>query len=228
VFTHCRSVCIWQLWLLSEMTGHKGRCMLSMGQMPWVACLLQMLALRYMAIASFSRGSGSTPKLVALLANQEVQDEGGAQVGRFCHHASSVPTDPPSRMPAAMPSYSTVRLTRAEIRLLLSRLQIDPPGLYMVQLPFLDDIRHPEIDPAWVGEGHPTPDQEAVDAAAEMVAALSLPDFFSGMLPNPSLQRHYQVRCQRSDWQWLLPDPAQQHCHRPPCCRRACKFLAAE
>lgn len=45
--------------------------------------LLQMLALRYMAIASFSRGSGSTPKLVALLANQEVQDEGGAQVGVF-------------------------------------------------------------------------------------------------------------------------------------------------
>lgn len=76
---------------------------------------------------------------------------------------------------------------------MLSHLQIDPPGLYMVQLPFLDDIRHPEIDPAWVGEGHPTPDQAAVDAAAEMIAALSLPDFFSGMLPNPSLQRHYQV-----------------------------------
>jgi hypothetical protein len=76
---------------------------------------------------------------------------------------------------------------------LLLPLQIDPPGLYMVQLPFLDDIRHPETDPAWVGEGHPTPDQDAVDAAADMIAALSLPDFFSGMLPNPSLQRHYQV-----------------------------------
>ena len=76
---------------------------------------------------------------------------------------------------------------------MLSQLQIDPPGLYMVQLPFLDDIRTPETDPSWVGEGHPTPEQEAVDAAAEMISALSLPDFFSGMLPNPSLQRHYQV-----------------------------------
>jgi hypothetical protein len=47
-----------------------------------------MLALKYMAIASFSRGSGSTPKLVALLANQEVQDEGGAQVG--CSHQCPV------------------------------------------------------------------------------------------------------------------------------------------
>ena len=73
-------------------------------------------------------------------------------------------------------------------------MQIDPPGLYMVQLPYLDDIRNPETDPNWVAEGHPTPDKEAVDAAAEMIAALSLADFFSGMLPNPSLQRHYQVR----------------------------------
>ena len=63
----------------------------------------------------------------------------------------------------------------------------------MVQLPFLDDIRTPETDPSWVGEGHPTPDKDAVDAASDMIAALSLPDFFSGMLPNPSLQRHYQV-----------------------------------
>ena len=163
-----------------------------------VGNLLQMLALRYMAIASFSRGSGSTPKLVALLANQEVQDEGGAQVGRFCHHVSIVPTAPYRRMPGSTPSYCTVPPMEAEARVLLLHLQIDPPGLYMVQLPFLDDIRHPETDPAWVGEGHPTPDQEAVDAAAEMIAALSLPDFFSGMLPNPSLQRHYQVCAARA------------------------------
>lgn len=28
----------------------------------------------------------------------------------------------------------------------------------MVQLPWLDDIRTPETEPNWVGEGHPTPD----------------------------------------------------------------------
>lgn len=63
----------------------------------------------------------------------------------------------------------------------------------MVQLPFLDDIRMPEADPNWVGEGHPTPDEAAVDAAADMIAALQLPDYFSGSVANPSLQRHYQV-----------------------------------
>lgn len=77
--------------------------------------------------------------------------------------------------------------------------QVEPPGLYMVQLPFLDDIRTPETEPNWVGEGHPTADKVAVDAAADMIAALAIPDFYSGCLPNPSLQRHYQVGISRRD-----------------------------
>lgn len=36
--------------------------------------------MRYMAVASFSRGSKDTPKLEALLPVQEVLDEYGAQV----------------------------------------------------------------------------------------------------------------------------------------------------
>jgi hypothetical protein len=65
---------------------------------PVVLHVLQMLAMKYMAVASFSRGSGSTPKLVALLANQEVQDEGGAQVMTgSCCWAAAAHADPRSR-----------------------------------------------------------------------------------------------------------------------------------
>jgi hypothetical protein len=100
---------------------------------------------------------------------------------------------------------------------LCSLMQIDPPGLYMVQLPFLDDIRNPETDPNWVGEGHPTPDKDAVDAAADMIAALSLPDFFSGMLPNPSLQRHYQVCHLASGPASIAAGTCLQGCGTPRC-----------
>lgn len=64
----------------------------------------------------------------------------------------------------------------------------------MVQLPFSDDIRTPEDDPSFVGQGHPVADVDAVDAAADMIAALALPDFYSGSVANPALQRHYEVR----------------------------------
>ncbi len=72
--------------------------------------------------------------------------------------------------------------------------QLEPPGLQMVQLPFSDDIRTPEDDPLFVGQGHPVADVDAVDAAADMIAALALPDFYSGSVANPALQRHYEVR----------------------------------
>lgn len=72
-------------------------------------------------------------------------------------------------------------------------LQLEPAGLQMVQLPFSDDIRTPEDEPAFVGVGHPVANAAAIDAAADMIAALSLPDFYSGCTVNPALQRHYQV-----------------------------------
>ncbi len=45
-----------------------------------------------------------------------------------------------------------------------------------------------------MGQGHPVADVDAVDAAANMIAALALPDFYSGSVANPALQRHYEVR----------------------------------
>lgn len=45
--------------------------------------LLQLLKMRYMAVAGFSRGSKDTPKLAALLPVQEVLDEFGCQVSNL-------------------------------------------------------------------------------------------------------------------------------------------------
>lgn len=72
-------------------------------------------------------------------------------------------------------------------------MQIDPPGIQMIQLPFQDDVRTPETDPSFIGHSRPQADDAAVDAAAEMIQQLQLTEYFSGCCPNPNLQRHYKV-----------------------------------
>jgi len=64
-----------------------------------------------------------------------------------------------------------------------------PAGMYMHYLPFSDEIRHPEFDAAFTGTERPQPSQEAVDAAAKLVAALNLSDEFDPAdIPNPHMQ----------------------------------------
>ncbi|KAG2427355.1 hypothetical protein HXX76_012549 [Chlamydomonas incerta] len=88
-------------------------------------------------------------------------------------------------------------------------VQSEPPGMYVIHLPFADDVRHPE---AAVGLPNPTLDQAQVGAAAVLLQALSLaggaPEGEAGagadgggggemfdpcQVPNPWLQRHYTV-----------------------------------
>lgn len=64
----------------------------------------------------------------------------------------------------------------------------------MVYLPFSDDLRHPEQDSAFTGNTTKQADDKAVAAAEDMIRALKLTGFDSATIPNPSLQRHYQVR----------------------------------
>lgn len=88
--------------------------------------------------------------------------------------------------------------------------QVVPPGFHLVPLPFRDDVRTPESDPALVGRvtaaggrsGPPRANQQQVAAAAAMIKALSIdgvdeeghPDpFSSSELANPALERHFQV-----------------------------------
>lgn len=63
----------------------------------------------------------------------------------------------------------------------------------MVYLPYSDDVRQPEADTSFTGHAHPQADNIQIEAAEKMMAALSLPEFASSNIPNPTLQRHYQV-----------------------------------
>lgn len=79
------------------------------------------------------------------------------------------------------------------VQLCLCLLQIQPPGMHMIYLPFSDDLRHPEADPAFTGASNPQADDAQIAAAETMLHALNLKGFDSAGIPNPSLQRHYQV-----------------------------------
>ena len=64
----------------------------------------------------------------------------------------------------------------------------------MVYLPYSDDVRQPEADTSFIGLAHSQADKSQIEAAERMMAALSLPEFASSNIPNPTLQRHYQVK----------------------------------
>lgn len=63
----------------------------------------------------------------------------------------------------------------------------------LVYLPYSDDVRQPEADTTFTGLAHPRADEAQIEAAERLMAALSLPEFASSNIPNPTLQRHYQV-----------------------------------
>lgn len=65
--------------------------------------------------------------------------------------------------------------------------------MHMIYLPFSDDLRHPEADPGFTGATNPQADKDQIAAAETMIHALNLKGFDSADIPNPSLQRHYQV-----------------------------------
>jgi hypothetical protein len=69
-----------------------------------------------------------------------------------------------------------------------------PPGFNIIWLPFSDDLRHPEFDNNFLGSDRPQgADEMQIAAASAMLKKLRLPDFIPGTVPNPHLQRHYQV-----------------------------------
>ncbi|KAL3161464.1 hypothetical protein ABBQ32_010347 [Trebouxia sp. C0010 RCD-2024] len=72
-------------------------------------------------------------------------------------------------------------------------VQVTPPGMNLVYLPYSDDVRQPEADTTFTGLAHPRADEAQIEAAERLMAALSLPEFASSNIPNPTLQRHYQV-----------------------------------
>ena len=74
-------------------------------------------------------------------------------------------------------------------------MQVTPPGLNLIYLPYKDDIRHPETDVSFIGP--PTQNKASkaqIRAAEDLLSKLKIAEFAPGCLPNPHLQRHFQVR----------------------------------
>ncbi|EFJ51722.1 hypothetical protein VOLCADRAFT_87468 [Volvox carteri f. nagariensis] len=72
-------------------------------------------------------------------------------------------------------------------------IQTDPPGIHMIFLPYMDDVRYPETA---TGIPPQQPSDQQLAAAGALVAALNLEaeePLDLTRVKNPWLQRHYQV-----------------------------------
>lgn len=85
---------------------------------------------------------------------------------------------------ASTPSRFVALLAQPEVRD-KSQEQKSPPGIHVVWLPFVDDIRSLQLDPMKMA----SPDQ--VQAAHRLVKSLRI-RFDSENFPNPVLQKHYK------------------------------------
>ncbi|KAK4795910.1 hypothetical protein SAY86_028236 [Trapa natans] len=112
----------------------------------FIALHRSMLRLQRFAVAYY--GISSHPRLVALIAQDEIKDVG---------------------------------------------VQVEPPGMHMIYLPYADDVRHIE-------ELHLSPEtlahqasEEQINRAAALMKRMDLKDFSVCQLGNPALQRHYGI-----------------------------------
>ncbi|KAI8463879.1 MAG: SPOC like C-terminal domain-containing protein [Monoraphidium minutum] len=132
---------------------------------------------------------GSTTAFIALW--RALKDKGKVAIARMVMRAGTAPC-----MVALAPQ---VEETDGD------GLQVTPPGLHVLQLPWRDEIRFPERGGARGAaakgdDGAPRPpplaDAGAVAAAAALARDVSLSEEFGYQLrelPNPSLARHYEV-----------------------------------
>eukprot|EP00879_Flechtneria_rotunda_P001876 GHRR01002047.1.p1 GENE.GHRR01002047.1~~GHRR01002047.1.p1 ORF type:complete len:433 (+),score=166.08 GHRR01002047.1:1761-3059(+) len=83
-------------------------------------------------------------------------------------------------------------------------LQVTPNGFHMIILPWCDDLRSPESDPANLAKAMqdgppPRASEEQIAAAEALINAISLDNADEGVafssvdIPNPHLQRHFEV-----------------------------------
>lgn len=72
--------------------------------------------------------------------------------------------------------------------------QLDPPGLWVLFLPFADDLRAPELVSKAKGERARFAEADMIRGARDLIGALSLDeDWDSTYIANPALQRHYGI-----------------------------------
>eukprot|EP00877_Chromochloris_zofingiensis_P012838 jgi/Chrzof1/7808/Cz02g37100.t1 len=71
--------------------------------------------------------------------------------------------------------------------------QLEPPGLHLIYLPFQDDLRAPEAEPALVGLASSRADEAQIQAAEQLMERLHLTDFYCNNISNPVLVRHFDI-----------------------------------
>ena len=77
-------------------------------------------------------------------------------------------------------------------------------GLHVVELPYLDDLRHPELAHA---TGGVVAGADAIAAAEAAIEANRVNDYSPLDVPNPSLSRHYRaLEIQALDRAWTESD----------------------
>ena len=121
---------------------------------------------------------GSTALVAAL--RSALIDEGAAAVVSFVRRTGAAPS-----LVALLPRIEKVDEYGD---------QLSPPGLDVVYLPWSDDVRPARRARAIVGPPpyHAAP-PDAIAAAASYVDCMTMPDFDSGNVPSPALQRHFAV-----------------------------------
>lgn len=72
-------------------------------------------------------------------------------------------------------------------------MQLEPPGLHLIYLPFQDDLRAPEAEPALVGLASSRADEAQIQAAEQLMERLHLTDFYCNNISNPVLVRHFDI-----------------------------------
>lgn len=160
----------------------------------------RMLALGVFALCSVVRTRASEVRLAAVIAQQEAVDSYGQQVEDFtaaslawCVKYSFAPRSTEPDL-ADLWQFSLAWLHDLQECGQNLLIQVQPPGMNIIYLPFADDIRAPEKDGSFMGtDSHQPAGEEQIDAAEKLLNKLHLQDFQPGMVPNPHLQRHYQA-----------------------------------
>lgn len=131
------------------------------------------------------RGKGSTAAFVAL--HKAMIDADKVAIARLVMRAGNAPS-----LVALLPQAEEVTA---------DNLQVMPPGLHVLPLPWRDEIRFPERGGARgvakaAGGERPEASEEQIAAACDLIRGLQLRDFPSELaaaIPNPVLERHYEV-----------------------------------
>ncbi|CBI39448.3 hypothetical protein VitviT2T_007286 [Vitis vinifera] len=81
----------------------------------------------------------------------------------------------------------------AQDEIIAGGVQVEPPGMHMIYLPYSDDIRHIEELHSDITVPTPRATDDQIKKATALMRRIDLKDFSVCQFANPALQRHYAV-----------------------------------